>query len=143
MKSILFLHILLFGFSKFSSADEGTLVIDGKPYIVSEKELRSCGHKDSPEFNAAEFGLIFARQNGEEVFDLACTSKAIKDCNQEAKVKFGLQQMFAIIRSFPSSFHSESCQVLRNKCTQSCIEANVYEKDVCLIECNQYESYNR
>lgn len=136
-RAILILSLFL---STSSFAD--ILVVGGKPYEIKAATLKVCGETGSPEQAAAIFNISIAQSGGEKIYATACQVNG-KDCSPQAVKKFGIDQVFQAIRSYPSIYSESNCKELRADCENRCIATKVYSEKTCIIECNQYEIWNR
>lgn len=120
------------------------VVVNNKAFKLAPIEKKLCGEKDGPVF-AAELFLMFSTHGlGLKFSQAQCSAGVIKHCNSQYQKKYALKSLFNFMRQYPPTYHSIGCRDLRAKgCTDICMRENVYSDEYCLIECNQYESYNR
>ena len=135
--------LILISFISTASFAQDVLILAGKPYKVEQTELSVCGEVGGPEHIAALFMVNSAKGIGESVADASCKAGKVEFCSEEAKTKFWVGLLFKQIRRYPSQFRSSGCLDLRKKCENLCETSKIFSKEVCQIECNQYESYNK
>lgn len=141
MKTMIFIVVALFALS-FAHA-ENILVVGKDAYSVTPKELNKCGEPGDPVYAAAKFAILGATSIGEGIYDSACKANNSKNCTSEERSKFGVEVLFKTIRLYPSRFTSDACKQLRQMCIDTCTKNKSFDNETCLIECNQYETYNR
>ncbi len=131
-----------------ASAQSGTLIIDRNVYTVSPTEKAQCGTPGDGAYEASKFEILAARRIGESIYVGSCQAQCEddsckKNCETSSK-KFeaGLKTLFAGVRKYPSRYSSKACLAFRDLCIEECRKASVVADERCLIECNQYESYN-
>jgi hypothetical protein len=120
-----------------------TIVIGGKPYEIKPTELKTCGSQGSPEYAATTFLIEFAQSNGEKIYETACKAGIQEKCTKFDVKKFGIEQVFQFIRQYPSGTSNAGCKALRSECEDRCSKTALFDEKTCLIECNQYETWNR
>lgn len=139
MKILMVIFAILLTGSAFAAE---TIVVGGKPYEVKPTELKVCGSPGSPEYAAVVFLIDFAQSNGEHTYEAACKVGIQTVCTPEATKRFGVQQIFSFIRQYPSGLRNQGCKSLRDNCEKRCKDSKQFDDVECVIECNQYESWN-
>ncbi|MGE3759482.1 MAG: hypothetical protein AB7H97_17085 [Pseudobdellovibrionaceae bacterium] len=131
------------GLAICEAAVANVAVVEGKAYELHPVAKQKCGNLGSSELIADKTILAFAKKNGIATAEALCVGGTEKYCSKSAQIEFGLQLMFKAVRPYPSRFTSEGCKELREECTALCAIENTPTKQDCMIECNQYESWNR
>lgn len=132
---------LFFIISSFAFGD--TLVVNGKHYNIRPSTPNICGQSGSPELAAAQMSLSLSQKMAENTYMASCQVDPSKDCSQQKIKQFGLNSLFTFIRSYPSISRNNGCQELRTTCENLCVETKIYSEKICMIECNQYETWNK
>jgi len=120
------------------------VVVDNKAYSLKEVEKKQCGEIGGPLFAAESFLLDATYKLGLEFSMAQCSAGEVRHCDSQSQKKYALRSLFKLVRQYPPAHRAVGCRELRIKgCTNVCQKERVYSDEHCLIECNQYESYNR
>jgi hypothetical protein len=140
MRLTLLIVIILISLSGFTNV----VVIDKKAFKLTPIGKKICGVKGGPVFTAERLLMDMTFNLGINFSQAQCGIGVESLCNQKNQKKYALKSLFNFTRQFPPSYKSEQCKELRKLgCTDICINERIYNEEHCLIECNQYESYNR
>lgn len=137
--------LTIFGFICFCFLNvyAETIVVGGKPYDVQPTELLKCGEDvSSPDFAALSTLLSLSQKTGEGTWKAACEAGVQNSCTPEDIKKAGLKAVFSTIRKYPSALSNPTCKIGREDCEKRCLNTKVFDEKVCVIECNQYETWN-
>jgi len=131
--------ILLTSINAFSI----NMIFEGKPYNAMPANAPTCGDEVSgPEYTAAKFAINLAQGLGEKTMEAACKA-AQKNCAPDEIKKVGIEALFKTIREYPPRTKSAACRELRKDCENTCKSSKLFDEQDCLIECNQYETWNK
>ncbi|MGZ5279685.1 MAG: hypothetical protein ACXWC9_07080 [Pseudobdellovibrionaceae bacterium] len=140
IKIFAFITTYLLATVSFAAA---SLVFMGKPYQVTPVESPKCGTPGGPEYTAATFILNSAQGLGEKMYTAKCQAESDSNCTSEGAKKSGIDLVFTTIRQYRSATTDAGCKELRSFCENNCKATKTYSDQDCLIECNQYETWNR
>lgn len=126
-----------------SPAYADVAVVNGQPFDLVPSKVKDCGPAGSPEHRADVAILSFSIGNGKSAAKALCAAGESKFCNSDTQSRFALALLFKTIRTYPSQFRSSGCKDLRAECASFCSIEKVLSNEECVIECNQYESWNR
>lgn len=102
-------------------------IINGNKYSLLAEEKSTCGSDiNGPEYVA-------------NLFLMRAAANIWQDLIPDKKPT----TLFSFIRRYPSRFSSPTCESLRNECAKECAKSKATTPEECLIECNQYETWNR
>ena len=97
-----------------------------------------CGEPGSAGLFGNLVVMDIAQRNGEKTADALCPLVP-KYCEPRARVKYGVEQVFALVRKYSGRISSPGCAVLRDECRKRCENSREYEDDTCRVECERVE----
>jgi hypothetical protein len=135
-----FLIILFFSMQVYGA---GNLVLNGNVYTLKQKDKKNCGVLGSPEYLGHRATIRIAFDTFLLTAESMCHANPPELCDKIKQVEFALNGLFTVIREFPSKYRSQACDELRKFCIEKCEQVKLLPIEDCLIQCNQYETYNK